>query len=127
MASSRQVRDSLDVFPRYGHTISDISHLGLLSSLLSPFKLSSSSTIRRRFLLFGGKVGDRLTNDLFQISISVSGEVSAQRLQTDSQGPSPRYRHAAVAYKTVLVVFGGISADEELDHKTYVLDIGARS
>ena len=95
-------------FPRYGHT-------------------TSVSSDEHQFIIFGGVVGGRRTNEVYSIDPT---SFTYQRLETTGDKPCPRCGHTAVLYGCSLVVWGGETrrnADDtgDLDKAVYILDIGS--
>lgn len=93
-------------FPRYGHTL---------------------SSDESRFILFGGVVDNRRTNDVYSID---SVDLSYQRLQTIGDKPYPRCGHTGVLYWNSLIVWGGETRRKPndagaLDRSVYMLGLGS--
>jgi len=93
---------SLSPFPRYGHA------------------LSATSTNNGEMYIFGGLVGESLTNDLFQISVR---DLGTTFLQTAGEIPSPRVGHASALANNMLIVWGGDMKADLKDNGLYLLNL----
>lgn len=58
----------------------------------------------RRFLVFGGRLSDRLTNDMFALDIV---SLSWQKVEQDGTPPEPREYATSIVWGRTLIVFGG--------------------
>ena len=80
--------------------------------------------------LFGGLVGDQLTNDLYLFSVTA---LSATLLNTVGEVPSPRVGHVSAVTGSSLIVWGGDTNDNvrsttgQKENSLYVLNLSRSS
>ncbi|CAL1695129.1 unnamed protein product [Somion occarium] len=92
-------------FPRYGHSL--------------------ASTSDDRFVLFGGFVNEKPSNDVCIINPK---DLTATSLDTTGDIPSPRSGHTGVMYKNCMIVWGGETRTDNhdlsaSDRSVYLLDL----
>jgi N-acetylneuraminic acid mutarotase len=85
-----------------------------------------------RIFVFGGKnIDDKLTNDLYSLSLSNSTANLSLKIReincavsANSSVPSPRCGHSCVLYNRKMIVFGG-ETEQGLSSEVWVYTIGA--
>jgi hypothetical protein len=90
-------------FPRYDHTV------------------TATATAAGELFLFGGCVHDSASNDVYVLS---TRDFSRALLQTSGEVPAPRFGHGAAHIGTTLLICGGITNCESLNHVLYLLNLG---
>src|SRR6266576_5301049 len=110
--STQQTQQSQSLYPWSAH--SPPSGQWLLSFPRRHHALSTTPTAAGELFLFGGKIRNRIYNDLYVIS---TRDFSITLLQTRGDVPSPRFGHRAVLNNTILLIWGG---------KTYSSDRNAQ-
>jgi Galactose oxidase, central domain len=104
-AHAAQSGSSPSPFPRCGHT------------------LTATATAAGELFLFGGRVGDSRSSDLYAFS---TRDFSTTLLQTSGEVPAPRAGHGAALIGTTLLICGGLDDDKNvLNHDSlYLLNLG---
>jgi hypothetical protein len=91
-------------FPRQNHT------------------LTATATAAGEFFLFGGWVYGGASSDLYVFS---TRDFSTTLLQTSGEVPAPRFGHGAALIGTTLLICGGYSGRNTLNHDSvYLLNLG---
>jgi hypothetical protein len=99
-----------------------------LSPLLRSSHTLSTSATAGELILFGGHLlrSESLSNDLYVMSTQ---DFSTTLLKISGDVPSPRYGHAAVLTNTILLIWGGLTRqqntpDQTNDDSFYLLNFG---
>jgi hypothetical protein len=91
-------------FPRNGHT------------------LTATATAAGKLFLFGGRVRGYTSSDLYAFS---APDFSSTLLQTSGEVPTPRTGHGAALIGTTLLICGGETDQNMLNHDSlYLLNLG---
>ena len=86
--------------------------------------LTATTTAPRELFLFGGRIRDCTSNDLYVIS---TRDFSATLLQTSGEVHTPRYAHVAALTSSSLLICGGMGANwlDVLNYDPlYLLNLG---
>ena len=105
-AHAPQSGPSPSPLPRYSHT------------------LTATTAAPGEIFLFGGRIRDCTSNDLYVIS---TRDFSATLLQTSGEVPAPRFAHVAALTSTSLLICGGMGVnygDVLKDNSLYLLNLG---
>lgn len=78
----------------------------------------------RTLILFGGRVGEEVRNDLYSLDI---GTLTITELEPGGVAPPPLYNHSAECIGKCVVVAGGTMSDGKPNEKVYSYDTEAKS
>lgn len=93
-----------------------VGHAALvLAPALADDSTSAGRAAAPRMLVMGGFSGDAMCNDTHELSVEASGAPTVPRKVGADTAPPRRFAHAAAAIGSVLYVFGGSAATEDLD------------
>jgi hypothetical protein len=99
------------------------AHVPQTGSSPSPFPrechtLTATPTATGELFLFGGRVHDHGSSDLYVFS---TRDFSTTLLQTSGEAPTPRFAHGAALIGTTLLICGGYGDHHDL---LYLLNLG---